>query len=435
MKTMVNVPPYHVYTDSDEDDSEDDDRSAAESDLKDDLLQALQGIESSGSFATHYLTGTFVNPGLHVSGCGTIPLPLCQRDAQAITQVSKQAAFGKGDETLVDLSVRKTWELDVSQFQTTNPAWDAYLKSSLVTRAVEELGVKGSVQALPYKLLLYEEGAFFKPHKDTEKVPGMFGTLVVCLPSKHEGGQVHLSHAGTKKIFATASTSEFDLSMLAWYSDVTHEIKPVESGYRLVLTYNLVQRDSIGMPNSADTVLKDKNLLQDLLQVWRRKFPLRGKYVYRLDHQYSQASLHLQGLKGRDRALCKHLETVGSANQYCLFLATMDHTKGEDEEEHYDTYGEASEAHTTLKSIVTTSGLPVTSRMSIDVEDILQQDPFDRDPDSEEEGDFTGNESTPAVHRYHDSVGRLMLIIGGHQLTISLGCYYCSATTAVSRLL
>ena len=35
------------------------------------------------------------------------------------------------------------------------------------------------VEARLYKMVLYEKGGFFKAHKDTEKEPGMFGSLVV----------------------------------------------------------------------------------------------------------------------------------------------------------------------------------------------------------------------------------------------------------------
>lgn len=77
------------------------------------------------------------------------------------------------------------------------------------------LGVETAVRPEGYKLLLYEEGTFFKAHEDSGKVPGMFGTLVICLPSKHAGGEVHLSHAGQKKALNTATTSEFDLTALS----------------------------------------------------------------------------------------------------------------------------------------------------------------------------------------------------------------------------
>ena len=45
----------------------------------------------------------------------------------------------------------------------------------------------------------------------------MFGTLVICLPSKHEGGEVRVSHGGQKKILDTAESSEFNYTYLCWF--------------------------------------------------------------------------------------------------------------------------------------------------------------------------------------------------------------------------
>jgi len=46
-------------------------------------------------------------------------------------------------------------------------------------------GMRGAtVSAELYKLLVYERKGFFLPHRDTEKTGGMFGTLVVTLPSR-----------------------------------------------------------------------------------------------------------------------------------------------------------------------------------------------------------------------------------------------------------
>lgn len=72
---------------------------------------------------------------------------------------------------MVDTSVRHTWELDHTQFKLANPRWSAYV-DSLLAEAVRCLGIQ-KMRAEPYKLLLYEEGSFFKRHKDSEKVPGM----------------------------------------------------------------------------------------------------------------------------------------------------------------------------------------------------------------------------------------------------------------------
>lgn len=46
----------------------------------------------------------------------------------------------------------------------------------------------------------------------------MFATLVIVLPSKHEGGEVRVSHSKTTKVFETSKFSEFDFSYLAWYA-------------------------------------------------------------------------------------------------------------------------------------------------------------------------------------------------------------------------
>jgi hypothetical protein len=45
----------------------------------------------------------------------------------------------------------------------------------------------------------------------------MFATLVIALPSKHEGGEVRVTHGGKTKTFETSKFSEFDSSYLAWY--------------------------------------------------------------------------------------------------------------------------------------------------------------------------------------------------------------------------
>jgi hypothetical protein len=37
-----------------------------------------------------------------------------------------------------------------------------------------------------YKLLAYDPGSFFVNHRDTEKVAGMFATLIIVLPSVAE---------------------------------------------------------------------------------------------------------------------------------------------------------------------------------------------------------------------------------------------------------
>lgn len=52
----------------------------------------------------------------------------------------------------------------------------------------------------------------------SEKEDRMFGTLVICLPSKHEGGAVHVRHGEETKVLEADKNSEFDTSFVAWYA-------------------------------------------------------------------------------------------------------------------------------------------------------------------------------------------------------------------------
>jgi hypothetical protein len=67
---------------------------------------------------------------------------------------------------------------------------------SLVARAPAGLGVTDPVAADLYKLLIYDQGSHFVSHRDTEKAPGRFATLIITLPSVHAGGELVVRHKG-----------------------------------------------------------------------------------------------------------------------------------------------------------------------------------------------------------------------------------------------
>ncbi|KAH8103882.1 hypothetical protein BXZ70DRAFT_923215 [Cristinia sonorae] len=52
---------------------------------------------------------------MNLDGVGTIGLPLGAHDAEAIIQAARQAPFGMGEHTVVDTTVRDTWELDATR--------------------------------------------------------------------------------------------------------------------------------------------------------------------------------------------------------------------------------------------------------------------------------------------------------------------------------
>lgn len=154
-------------------DSENDrDSSASENgpwnELKSLVFEGIEAVQSAGSFATFGCLQEFVLPGISVGGTGPIALPLSTQDKQSLIRVSRQAPFGKGNQTLIDETVRKTREIDGSNVSFSNKLWDGWL-DRVVTKAAKELGVAAgpdNVRAELYKMLLYEKGAMFKPHKE-----------------------------------------------------------------------------------------------------------------------------------------------------------------------------------------------------------------------------------------------------------------------------
>lgn len=381
---------------TDDSPSPDDSWTIQKKQFKHDLQKCLDGCERAGTFWSLRTHETYTNPGLNIKKYGPVGLPLASRDAEAIARFCKQSPFGKGDETLVDTSVRRTWELDASEFECQNPLWGTFLQT-LASQTLEDLGVTVTAEGEAYKLLLYEEGAFFKAHKDTEKVPGMFGTLVVCLPSYHTGGEVRLLHNGKERILATATSSSHGLSSLAWYSDVSHEVKPVQSGYRLVLTYNLVQ--GLTAPMHTAAALDQTHVqLERLLKRWNTEFLDVGRLLYPLEHQYTQSSMSLSSLKGTDAAKGQCIDRVSSRCGISWCLGQLTYTRMESiEDEGYD-----------INSTTTPKGVALPNLIhDIVPGDLLTSaDDFygKRDPDSEDEGEFTGNESMPEIQRYHDTV-------------------------------
>ncbi|RYP65001.1 hypothetical protein DL771_008498 [Monosporascus sp. 5C6A] len=363
---------------------------------KAELLRNLKAIKTFGDFACQKNHGSFVNPGLEAAG-SLIPLPLIARDAEAIKAHCQQAPFGRGDQTVVDTSVRKTWELNTEQFRCSNPAWNSYL-NTLLQEVAKSLGMSANVRAEPYKLLLYEEGSFFRRHKDSEKAPDK------------------------KCVFATSGSSSFGLTALAWYSDVTHEIKEITSGYRLVLTYNIIQED--GYKTSAGYFLRQQTHLQSLIARWRSEFPSTKRLVYRLEHKYSQQSLSLQHMKGRDKPLVHSLYDLCVKNGFYLLLANM--TKREKEGDYWSVSGE-DENSLQLEYLCSCDGVQVATFFDIHIRDILGKNPYaNRRPDSEDEGQFTGNESQPVECRYHDSAA--VIVPREHVKQFAQACDYGEAT-------
>jgi predicted 2-oxoglutarate/Fe(II)-dependent dioxygenase YbiX len=184
-------------------------------------------------------------PGLFIEGVGKVALPLMDdQTAEKIIQVCEQAPFGRGRKTLVDTSVRNSWQLDPAKIHMMNPRWTTGIQNAAPMIA-EKFGVKGTPISLHlYKFLLYKKGGHFAKHRDTEKEDRMFATMVVQLPSAHQGGQLQVFKDGSETPvihdFGTkAGESESQYNYAVHYVDAEHAVTPITEGYRLALVYSI----------------------------------------------------------------------------------------------------------------------------------------------------------------------------------------------------
>ncbi|KAL3451453.1 hypothetical protein BJX65DRAFT_267935 [Aspergillus insuetus] len=92
------------------------------------------------------------------------------------------------------------------------------------------------------KCLLITPGTSFAQSQRQQTTESVFGTLAICLPSKHDGGDIAVSYHGQSQTSGTSQDSEFEFQCAAWSVFAELAGIPVTSGYQLILTYKLIHR-------------------------------------------------------------------------------------------------------------------------------------------------------------------------------------------------
>ena len=273
------------------------------------LEELLEGVERAGDF--------FVNdaveipmPKVEIEGVGVLSFPVPASQIQQLIQRAVRAPYGRGEETILDESVRKVWQLPPEKVRIGGKSWAANF-DGILQQVIVGLGCEGvAVSAELYKLLAYDAGGFFKAHRDTEKTGGMFGTLVLALPSAHRGGELVLRHA-EREVVVDLSRGEYsEINFAAFYADCEHEVRPITEGNRVCLVYNLIQKrgakgreESLHAPDYEKQIATAKELLEDNLT----GAGTPAKIAWLLEHQYSPEGLSFAGLKSADAARVKVL--------------------------------------------------------------------------------------------------------------------------------
>jgi predicted 2-oxoglutarate/Fe(II)-dependent dioxygenase YbiX len=231
-------------------------------DINDDLAEVLKTIRRPGDF---FAGGAFdlIPPGITVEGVGPLALPVLPEQAALLIAAAEMAPYGRGEKTIVDTSVRRSWQIEPGRVRFSGKRWTETLEG-VVARAALGLGVEDRVTAEFYKFLIYDTGGFFVSHRDTEKSPGMFATLVISLPSVATGGEILVRHGGREARLAMTSDDAAEARFAAFYADCVHEVLPVASGRRVTLVYNLKRSGKGGKPVPPNHAREEKQLVERL---------------------------------------------------------------------------------------------------------------------------------------------------------------------------
>jgi hypothetical protein len=292
--------------------------------MKTELEGALAALDGPGTFAT--MARIPLNELTVSVGSTALSLPMTNSTRKKLVKAAHRARYGKGTQTLLDTSVRDTWEIGASDLRLSGRAViDAQLR-----RICDRLGLAETctLEARLHNLLVYEPGQFFAPHQDSEKHDEMIGTLLVILPAVESvGGELVVSHAGASKTFEGAPRS---LTLVAFFADCRHEVKPLRAGSRAVLTFNLIARGDTG--SRRPLAERQASALRRAVDAhfktprdrWGTTEPPPDRLVYLLDHEYTERGLTWTRLKNGDAVRAAALRSVAAELGLEVTLAQAD---------------------------------------------------------------------------------------------------------------
>ena len=417
------------------------------------LHAAIKKINRPGSFC---VTGSdrAANPGLEVVGLGPIGLPLTGHLAKELKTHCEQAPYGKGEETLVDTNVRRVWQLDPDRFALTNPEWPQFLRDAVKT-VQRELGLeKQKLESHLYNLLLYEPGSFFLPHRDGEKLDRMVATLVVVLPSSFTGGELVVRHEGEERTidFGSAEFNPFHTHFAAFYADCEHEVRPLQTGHRLCLVYNLTlakAKKAISAPRTADHIEEVARVLRG----WSAD-ETTHKLAVTLGHQYTPDGLVWDALKGVDRVKARVLHEAAALADCQAYLALLtlwesgaaeedyeprrrgrrQYDDDEDEEQGEHEMGEIYETALTAEHWSDADGRrPAFGSMEVEREEVVPPESLTSVKPEEDVSGYTGNEGLTMNRWYRHAA--IVLWPNARHFDVLCDCGVQAAITSLQQLI
>jgi hypothetical protein len=359
----------------------------------------------------------------------------------ALLAIAQPAPFGTDGATVFDATVRKAHEIAAERIPSTLVSHT----TPIVDTKVIERGMKPSHHKIwtyhLYKLHIYGPGGKFLPHVDTIHDKRHVATLVVRLPSAHQGGALVVRQGTKHRTLDFSRHATQYLQYGAFFTDCTHEIEPVTEGWRVVLQYDIYEEEdtttkdrtldcsklygpkAVGVPPHPSLLTENQKALQQLVmalenlmtQNQEKKKPVG----FLLRHKYPLLALSDTILRGADRLIYDTLQASSLVSQgktslalYGAILVARDPELSR---------GDCS-ADLYVKAIVVEDILEATSYQSDGKDNAVPRDvllvpdtkaTYQGDYLIEQDRHYTGNETEAFYYAYYKAC--LVLIPEGYQ--------------------
>lgn len=176
-------------------------------------------------------------------------------DVPKLVTFATPAPFGKGEETIYDTSIRNGLQISADRLIVEN-------MDCLIPTDIQDMAPRRHI-FIPklYKMHIYKQGGHFQEHVDTIHSVNHLATLIVSIPTEFCGGELVVKHGQDEKTYNLAQKySSNKVKWVAFYTDCKHSVKPVLSGTRVVLQFDLI---AIPVPDAGIESLKDDPSIGD----------------------------------------------------------------------------------------------------------------------------------------------------------------------------
>ncbi|RDW84155.1 uncharacterized protein DSM5745_04481 [Aspergillus mulundensis] len=288
------------------------------------------------------------NPCLEVPPVGPVGIPISPLVTDAIVKHCRTLPSGGSFVQGVGPGV---CELDPGQFELRNPQW--FIQARVIMKELLEkmFPDKSSLQMKMEldKCLVIPPGACFLQTQRQETTESVFGTMAICLPSNHDGGDIAVSYRGMSKTLTPSNDPDFAFSCAAWSVFAEPVGQPVTSGHQIILTYKLIHH-----PTFVDLKSRHEGAgatsLTGLLRSWSNwaenkttSFQSEGvppklwfsrtldstsgprlpALYHRLENRLYTPELHFNHLTGRDKRQIADLRNACEASGCRVLLANL----------------------------------------------------------------------------------------------------------------